>query len=98
MPLKVAAFYPFAARPDFGKLREPLRALAAGLGIKGSVLLAHEGINGTTAGTDDGVGVFVAGLEHGPLFGGRLDDVELKFSTATEMPLERLKVRGIQQV
>ena len=51
MPLKVAALYQFAALPDFRGLREPLRALAAGLGIKGSVLLAHEGINGTVAGS-----------------------------------------------
>ena len=36
MPLKVAALYQFAALPDFRGLREPLRALAAGLGIKGS--------------------------------------------------------------
>jgi len=39
MPLKVAAFYQFAALPDFRQLREPLRAFAAGLGLKGSVLL-----------------------------------------------------------
>ncbi|MGC7969996.1 rhodanese-related sulfurtransferase, partial [Salmonella enterica] len=46
MPLKVAAFYQFAALPDFRALREPLRALCAELELKGSVLLAHEGING----------------------------------------------------
>ena len=40
MPLKVAAFYQFAALPDFRELREPLRALCAGLDLKGSVLLA----------------------------------------------------------
>ena len=59
MPLKVAALYQFAALPDFRKLREPLRALAAGLGLKGSVLLAHEGINGTVAGGDEGIDAFV---------------------------------------
>ena len=50
MTYQVAAFYQFAALPDFRELREPLRALCAGLGLKGSVLLAHEGINGTLAG------------------------------------------------
>ena len=50
MPYKVAAFYQFAALPDFRELREPLRAICAGLELKGSVLLAHEGINGTLAG------------------------------------------------
>ena len=93
MPFKVAAFYQFTALPDFRELREPLRALAAGLGIKGSVLLAHEGINGTVAGGDDCIDAFVRELQHGPLFGGRLDNLELKFSSAVEMPFQRLKIR-----
>ena len=93
MPFKVATLYQFAALPDFRELREPLRALAAGLGIKGSVLLAREGINGTIAGDDQEIDAFVQELQHGPLFGGRLDNLELKFSTATEMPFQRLKVR-----
>jgi UPF0176 protein len=93
MPLKVAALYQFAALPDFRELREPLRALAAGVGLKGSVLLAHEGINGTVAGGDEGIDAFVRELQHGALFGGRLDHLELKFSSASEMPFQRLKVR-----
>jgi UPF0176 protein len=93
MPLKVAALYQFAALPDFRELREPLRALAAGLGLKGSVLLAHEGINGTVAGDDEGIDAFVRELQHGALFGGRLNNLELKFSSASEMPFQRLKVR-----
>ncbi|WP_146987252.1 rhodanese-related sulfurtransferase [Bradyrhizobium macuxiense] len=93
MPLKVAAFYQFAALPDFRALREPLRALCAGLDLKGSVLLAHEGINGTIAGSDEAIDGFVAELRHGPLFGGRLDNLELKFSEAARMPFQRLKVR-----
>ena len=93
MPLKVAAFYQFAALPDFRELRESLRAMAAGFGIKGSVLLAHEGINGTVAGTDEGIDAFVSELQHGALFDGRLDNLELKFSNASMMPFQRLKVR-----
>lgn len=93
MPLKVAAFYQFAALPDFRALREPLRALCTGLDLKGSVLLAHEGINGTIAGSDEAIDRFVAELKDGPLFGGRLDNLELKFSEAAQMPFQRLKVR-----
>jgi UPF0176 protein len=93
MPLKVAAFYQFAALPDFQELREPLRVFAAGLGLKGSVLLAHEGINGTVAGGDEAIDAFVGELQRGTLFGGRLDNLELKFSSASEMPFQRLKVR-----
>src|SRR5437660_8952164 len=92
MPYKVAAFYQFAALPDFRELREPLRARCAALGLKGSVLLAHEGINGTLAGTNDGIAGLVEALQ-GPLFGGRLDHLELKYSTADAMPFQRLKVR-----
>ena len=93
MPLKVAAFYQFAALPDFRDLREPLRAMCTSLGLKGSVLLAHEGINGTLAGREEGIDAFVGELQNGALFGGRLDDLELKFSSASEMPFQRLKVR-----
>ncbi|KRR08190.1 rhodanese-related sulfurtransferase [Bradyrhizobium valentinum] len=93
MPFKVAALYQFAALPDFRELREPLRAVCADLGLKGSVLLAHEGINGTVAGSPEGIDTFVAELQRGALFNGRLDKLELKFSRASEMPFQRLKVR-----
>jgi UPF0176 protein len=93
MPYQVAAFYQFAALPDFRELREPLRAACAGVGLKGSVLLAHEGINGTLAGSADAVGQLIQALRDGDLFGGRLDHLELKFSTASAMPFQRLKIR-----
>jgi UPF0176 protein len=93
MPYQVAAFYQFAALPDFRELREPLRAACAGLGLKGSVLLAHEGINGTLAGSADAVGQLIQALRDGDLFGGRFDNLELKFSAASAMPFRRLKIR-----
>jgi UPF0176 protein len=93
MSLKVAALYQFAALPDFRELREPLRVLCAGLGLKGSILLAAEGLNGTVAGHDDGIDALVAELREGALFGGRLDHLELKFSRADTMPFGRMKVR-----
>ena len=93
MTYQVAAFYQFAALPDFRELREPLRVLCAGLGLKGSVLLAHEGINGTLAGEAGAIGELVGQLRGGGLFGGRLDHLELKFSQARAMPFQRLKIR-----
>jgi UPF0176 protein len=93
MAYKVAAFYQFAALPDFRDLRDPLRVLCAALGLKGSVLLAHEGINGTLAGSAEGVDELVNALCGGSLFDGRLDHLELKFSTASAMPFQRLKIR-----
>ncbi len=93
MSYKVATFYQFAALPDYRELREPLRAFCASLGLKGSVLLAAEGINGTLAGSEDGIAALIAELRHGELFGGRLDNLELKFSQAETMPFGRMKVR-----
>jgi UPF0176 protein len=93
MPLTVAAFYQFTALPDFRELRAPLRAICAGLGLKGSVLLAHEGLNGTLAGSAEAIAGLVEELQHGALFGGRLDRLELKFSRASTMPFQRLKIR-----
>jgi UPF0176 protein len=93
MPIKVAAFYQFAALPDFRELREPLRAICADLALKGSVLLAHEGINGTLAGSDDAIDALIGKLRDGELFGGRLGNPELKFSAASAMPFARLKIR-----
>src|SRR5258705_13405713 len=93
MPYKVAAFYQFAALPDFRGRREPLRAICADLRLKGSVLLAHEGINGTLAGSADAITALVEELRCGALFGGRLDNLELKFSAASAMPFQRLKIR-----
>jgi UPF0176 protein len=93
MPTKVAAFYQFAGLPDFRDLRQPLRALCDNLKLKGSVLLAHEGINGTLAGAPQAIDELVTALRHGDLFGGRLDHLELKFSSAATMPFGRLKIR-----
>jgi UPF0176 protein len=93
MPYQVAAFYQFAKLPDFRQLREPLRAICAGLELKGSVLLADEGINGTLAGSAEAVAALIDELRRGDLFGGRLDNLELKFSGAAAMPFQRLKIR-----
>lgn len=93
MPYTVAAFYQFAALPDFAALREPLRAVCVAHGIHGTILLAHEGINGTVAGTADAIAALLVELRDGPLFGSRLHDLDVKLSTAAAMPFARMKVR-----
>jgi UPF0176 protein len=90
---KVAALYQFAALPDFRQLQAPLRALCDQLGIRGSLLLADEGINGTIAGKDAEIDALVRELETGVLFAGRLHNLELKFSRASVMPFTHMKVR-----
>jgi UPF0176 protein len=93
MTYKVAALYQFVALPDSRELRDPLRRLCDDLELKGTLLLAHEGINGTVAGRAGAIDAFVDELQNGLLFGGRLDNLELKFSTALNMPFRRMKVR-----
>jgi UPF0176 protein len=93
MTYKVAALYQFVPLPDFRVLKDPLHRLCQDLGIRGTLLLAHEGINGTVAGHDDAIDALMAELQSGALFRGRLDNLELKFSTASEMPFKRMKVR-----
>ena len=93
MSYHVAAFYQFVALPDAQALQGPVQQFCAGLGLRGTLLLAPEGVNGTLAGTAPAIEVLVAELSGGMLFGGRLDNLELKRSTAAEMPFRRLKVR-----
>ena len=93
MTYKVAALYQFVPLPDFREIKDPLHKLCLDLGIRGTLLLAHEGINGTVAGTEAGIDALIVELREGPLFRGRLDNLELKFSSASEMPFKRMKVR-----
>lgn len=93
MAYKVAAFYQFTSLPDFRALREPLNTICAGLGLKGIVLLAPEGIDGTLAGEAGAVDALLVQLRRGALFAGRLDRLEPAVSTAAAMPFRRLKVR-----
>ena len=50
LPIKVAALYRFARFERFAEFRQLLVDLTSRLGIKGTLLLASEGINGTVAG------------------------------------------------
>ena len=89
LPFKVAALYRFARFPGFREFREPLIEKCRALGIKGTLLLAHEGINGTVAATPDSIDALVDFIKSVPEF----DGMELKFSQALTMPFNRMKVR-----
>ena len=88
-PIVVAALYQFADFANCRILRDPLAKLCAEQGIRGTVLLASEGINGTIAGTADGIAQV---LEHLRAFPG-CADLDVKLSSAGEMPFNRMKVR-----
>ena len=55
----VAAFYKFVALDDLAVRMERLRVIAEGHDVRGTVLLAEEGINGTVSGPENGVRVLL---------------------------------------
>lgn len=85
----VAALYQFAPFDDPASFRGALQDLSKDAGVKGTLLLASEGINGTIAGTADGIATI---LDHVRALPG-CADLEVKFSSAAEMPFHRMKVR-----
>ena len=88
-PVLVAALYHFTPLPDFEILQAPIRAVCEENGVRGTLLLAAEGINGTIAGPDGGIGNVLAYLRSVPEFAG----LEHKESRASEIPFNRMKVR-----
>ena len=88
-PIQVAAFYHFARFTDCAALRAPLLTLCRAEGVRGTVLLADEGINGTIAGAATGVAHVVEHVRAMPECAG----LDVKYSTASTMPFHRMKVR-----
>ena len=89
MSCVVAALYKFVALPDYEALREPLLATCRRLDIRGTLLLAQEGINGTIAGSREAVDELLDYLRRDP----RLADLEHKESEHAEAPFLRMKVK-----
>jgi UPF0176 protein len=85
----VAALYKFTRFDDCEALRPILARLCSALGVKGSLLLATEGINGTIAGSDAAIDEVLAHIRGLPGFA----DIDVKLSRADAMPFHRMKVR-----
>lgn len=88
-PIRVAALYRFARFEDPASLRGPLLDACVANAIKGTLLLAREGINGTIAGTPDAIDGILAHIRALPDCAG----LEVKFSAADSPPFHRMKVR-----
>ena len=84
-----AALYRFVHLDDAPALRAPLQALCDARGVKGTLLLATEGINGTIAGAPDAVEAVLAHLRADP----RLAALTHKTSWSDKPPFLRMKVR-----
>ena len=85
----VCALYQFVHLDDFESFREPLRELMVELEIKGTILLALEGLNGTVSGTQNSIDKLIEFLDKD----GRFDNLEIKFSKSENLPFKRLKVK-----
>ena len=88
-PLTVAALYRFPRCADPAALQAPLAGGCRANGVRGTLLLAGEGINGTIAGTEPAI---AAVLDHIRALPG-CAALDVKFSTAASMPFHRMKVR-----
>ena len=85
----VAALYKFSRLEDFQSLREPLLDVCIAADVKGTILLAREGVNGTIAGPREGIDRVLSYLRRDP----RLADLEHKESFDERMPFHRMKVK-----
>ena len=87
------AMYHFVSLPQFKMLREPLLNFCVSQSIKGTLLLADEGINGTVAGSEKAIHVFLDFLKNDPLFEGNFKRLSHKESWSDKHPFYRMKVK-----
>ncbi len=85
----VAALYKFTPFEDCPRIQEDLIKLCRALGLKGTLLIAREGINGTIAGPDEAIGQVLSHIRQLP----GCADIDVKFSRAPSPPFQRMKIR-----
>lgn len=85
----VCALYKFVALEDFEALREPLQNLMEENQVRGTLLLAKEGINGTVAGKRENIDALLAWFKTD----SRLTDIVYKESFDDHQPFNRSKVK-----
>ncbi|MCH9745664.1 MAG: rhodanese-related sulfurtransferase [Proteobacteria bacterium] len=85
----VCALYQFVRLDDFEDFSKPLRELMLDLDIKGTILLALEGLNGTISGQSKSIDKLLDFLDKD----GRFNQLEIKFSQSQKPPFKRLKVK-----
>lgn len=88
-PVVVCALYHFVRLDDYEKLREPLLQVMQDAHVRGTLILACEGINGTIAGSREGVAAVLDWLKNDP----RLAGLDHKESFDDEIPFYRAKVK-----
>ncbi len=87
--VRVAALYRFAPVADCSAVRDTLDAVCRAGGVRGTLLVAHEGLNGTVAGPEAAIDAVVNVIRGLPGF----DELDVKYAWTAEMPFHRMKVR-----
>ena len=87
--LTICALYKFTRLDDFEEIQGPLKLFLYSLNIRGTLLLAREGVNGTIAGDNDSIMKSLDYLQKDK----RLVGLEYKFSYSEKPPFKRLKVK-----
>jgi UPF0176 protein len=87
------AFYHFVHIENIEQLQPYIQSFCQKNNIKGTILLATEGINGTISGQDINIHKFLKFIKKNTSFNGRFENLEHKESWATENPFYRMKVR-----
>lgn len=91
---KVAALYRFVTLNDLPTLQRDIKDVCIKNDICGTLLIAHEGINGTIGGSEEGIDNIMACLEEK----FEISKGEVKFSTAENQPFRRMKVRLKEEI
>ena len=86
---QVAAFYKFSSLSELEKLQQSFHQFLSKQQIKGTILLASEGINGTVAGSKISIEAFKKFLDNNNL----LSPSDFKVSSSRKDPFPRLKVK-----
>ena len=88
-PIVIAALYRFVRLDNFESLRKPLLQCMLDNQVRGTLLLAAEGINGTVAGKQESINCLLDYLREDE----RLQDLDCKFSYDDEIPFYRSRVK-----
>ena len=88
-PIVVCALYKFVTLDNYQSLRQPLHDVMDANKVRGTLLLANEGINGTIAGSRTAINNVLDWLRNDP----RLSDIDFKESFTDNLPFNRAKVK-----
>jgi len=97
-PVLIAALYQFQRVESPIEFAAVLRARAASDGLRGTLILAGEGINGTIAGEPTALRAFVADLQAGIAPGPAFDNLTLKWARTDALPFGRLKIKVKREI